>query len=87
MIINNINNKYHQKCSPIKNRSNPRFPPQTFKIPSDQLLCKYLHTALHPSQTVARARVKPERDKEKSVNRKKPAKEKQRTRVETGTRD
>lgn len=68
--------------SPDKNRSNLRFPPQTFKIPSDQLLCKYLHRP--PSQTRKRQR------KEKRstyVNRKKPAKEKQRTRVETATRD
>lgn len=40
-----------------------------------------------PSKSNGGARVKPERDKEKSVNRKKPAKEKQRTRVETATRD
>lgn len=42
------------KMSPDKNRSNLRFPPQTFKIPSDQLLCKYLHRP--PSQTRKRQR-------------------------------
>lgn len=66
--------------SPDKNRSNLRFPPQTFKIPSDQLLCKYLHRP--PSQTRKRQR------KEKRstyVNRKKTCERK--TKNESGNSD